>query len=162
VNQIATPAGYALGATCIAFNGTGQVLITLRRSPRRWELPGGLVEPGEGFQAAAERETLEETGVTVRVHGLVGLYQHPSRGILAGLFTATALRGTPQPTAEASAAEWAQVDDALKILHPLYRPRLQDALAARHTVALRVHDGAETLSMLAVRPVSHAGPRESC
>ncbi|MFI2077602.1 NUDIX hydrolase [Streptomyces triculaminicus] len=141
-------AGYVLGATCVAFNDMGHVLIARRRSPERWELPGGLVDPHEAFHDAAARETYEETGVLVKVHGLVGVYQHPSRGILAGLFIATALSGEPRPTAETSAAEWAEVEDALKRLHPLYRPRLGDVLAAKDSVTLRVHEGTEVLSLL--------------
>ncbi|WP_234426925.1 NUDIX hydrolase [Streptomyces niger] len=146
-----TSTAYKLGATCVAFNESGHVLITLRRSPERWELPGGLVEPGESLSAAAARETLEETTVAVDVHGLVGLYQHPNRGILAAVFIATMTSGTPRPTAEASEARWAEVPDALNALHPLYRPRLTDALAAKHTVPMRVHDGATMLSGLEVR-----------
>ncbi|WP_327347367.1 NUDIX hydrolase [Streptomyces europaeiscabiei] len=143
-----TPTPYFLGATCIAFDSDRRVLILLRRSPVRWELPGGLVEDGEHFFDAAVRETREETGVTVQVRGLVGVYQHPSRAILAGLFVADSIAGTPHPTAEASVVEWAHVDDALEKLHPLYRPRLEDALAARQTSVLRVHEGARLLSCL--------------
>lgn len=141
------PRRYALGATCVAFNEVGHVLITRRRSPERWELPGGLVDPGEAFPDAAARETYEETGVHVKVHGLVGVYQHPSRGILAGIFIGTLVSGEPRPTAESSAAEWTEVEDALTRLHPLYRPRLKDALAARASVTLRVHEGTEVLSL---------------
>ncbi|MEU3400811.1 NUDIX hydrolase [Streptomyces filamentosus] len=141
------PSRYALGATCVTFNDVGHVLITRRRSPERWELPGGLVDPGEAFHDAAARETYEETGVHVKVHGLVGIYQHPSRGILAGIFIATAVSGEPRPTAESSTAEWTESEDALARLHPLYRPRLEDALAARNSVMLRVHEGAEVLSL---------------
>ncbi|MFD0340145.1 NUDIX hydrolase [Streptomyces sp. NPDC127117] len=142
------PPSYLLGATCIAFDETGRVLILLRRSPVRWELPGGLVEPGEHFPDAAVRETQEETGVTVRVRGLVGVYQHPSRGILAGLFLADAVSGEPHPTTEASIVEWTPVDEALEKLHPLYRPRLEDALAAGQKSVLRVHEGAQMISCL--------------
>jgi 8-oxo-dGTP pyrophosphatase MutT (NUDIX family) len=36
-----------------------------------WTFPGGTVEPGEGYLAAAVRELSEETGLVGRVNGLV-------------------------------------------------------------------------------------------
>ncbi len=37
----------------------------------RWELPSGLAEPGESLEQTAARETLEETGIVVRIVELV-------------------------------------------------------------------------------------------
>jgi phosphatase NudJ len=42
-----------------------------------WYLPAGRVEPGESLVAAAERETLEETGVPVRVEGVIRVEHTP-------------------------------------------------------------------------------------
>ncbi|USA05466.1 NUDIX domain-containing protein [Streptomyces lydicamycinicus] len=50
----------------VVTDGSGRVL--LGRSTRgMWELPGGRVEAGESFQAAAVRELAEETGLTADI-----------------------------------------------------------------------------------------------
>jgi 8-oxo-dGTP diphosphatase len=57
-------------------NSQGQVLLI--KSPRYgdWEFPGGQVEEGETIPHALGREIFEETGITVRVKSLVGIYSN--------------------------------------------------------------------------------------
>ena len=40
-----------------------------------WNLPGGRVEAGEGLIEAALRETQEEAGIAVALHGLMSIHQ---------------------------------------------------------------------------------------
>jgi len=53
------------------------ILLTKRDDFHVWCLPGGRVEPGESIAQAAIRESLEETGIKVRLLYLVGLYSRP-------------------------------------------------------------------------------------
>jgi ADP-ribose pyrophosphatase YjhB (NUDIX family) len=85
-----------------------------RGEPASWCLPGGHVEPGESFEAAAVREIAEESGVREvadpAVFGIV-LHVHADRthvtaGVRARLAADDAGPGTPEPD---KFAEWAWV-----------------------------------------------------
>ena len=61
----------------------GRVLLVRRRVTEgalSWQLPAGEVEPGEDVEAAAVRETAEETGLTVRAVQFLGQRVHPATG----------------------------------------------------------------------------------
>src|SRR5690349_10511722 len=60
------------GAGVLVIRDGRVLMVRHKRSARyRWELPSGLVDPGETFEQAAERETLEETGIAVSVTALL-------------------------------------------------------------------------------------------
>jgi 8-oxo-dGTP diphosphatase len=59
--------------------GRGVVLIERKNPPHGWALPGGFVDYGETVERAAAREALEETGLGVRLTGLLGVYSDPQR-----------------------------------------------------------------------------------
>lgn len=54
----------------------GKVLLVERAKPPKgiWAFPGGHVELGETLEQAAARELYEETGMTARFSGLLGLF----------------------------------------------------------------------------------------
>ena len=61
-----------LGASACIWH-EDKVLLVLGAVPPKqnlWSLPGGLVEVGETLQQAAERELVEETGLTANILGL--------------------------------------------------------------------------------------------
>lgn len=56
----------------------GRVLLIKRgKAPLlgEWSIPGGMLEVGETLRYAAERETLEETGLVVRAIELLGVFE---------------------------------------------------------------------------------------
>lgn len=57
----------------------GRFLMVRERSLDKlvYNQPAGHVEVGETLLAAAERETLEETGWQVRIQSLLGVYSYP-------------------------------------------------------------------------------------
>ena len=49
-----------------------------RTSPNQWSFPGGKIEDGESPEAAAHRELVEETGLSVAKLTRFGVYTRPS------------------------------------------------------------------------------------
>lgn len=47
----------------------------------RWSIPGGILEVGETIAVAIERELKEEAGITVRVLGLIEIYEKVLRDL---------------------------------------------------------------------------------
>ena len=117
-------------ATCVApcafaavHDITGRILLVRRCDTGDWELPGGHVDPGESASDAAMRETAEESGITVEITGLVGVYTDPGyviadprtgqvRQPFAVCFHARPLSGSPGgDQIETSDARWFATGD---------------------------------------------------
>lgn len=57
----------------------GIVLIKRKNYPEGWALPGGFVDYGESLEAAAVRESKEETGLEVELVKQFHTYSDPKR-----------------------------------------------------------------------------------
>lgn len=106
----------------VAVTSGERLLLVRRRDSGRWELPGGKVDVGETAVGAAVREAAEESGVRVRITGLVGLFTDPQHVVSAldgtvrqqfvVVFRGEAQGGTPHgDPSETSDAAWVDVTD---------------------------------------------------
>lgn len=111
-----TPVEAWLFAVVIVRKADRFLLVHERKHGQRWYLPAGRVEPGETFAAAAIRETLEETGVPVRLTGVLRV--EPTHGPdslrLRVVFTAEPADDTPPkqaPDDDSLGAAWVALDE---------------------------------------------------
>ena len=91
----------------------GRVLLVRRGRPPfqgRWALPGGFCEYGETTEACCAREAKEETGITVRVGAILGVYSDPRRDprghTVTVLYACRPIRGTAVGGDDAADARW--------------------------------------------------------
>ncbi|MGL5823803.1 MAG: NUDIX hydrolase [Nocardioides sp.] len=94
-----------------------EILLTQRSDNGNWSMPGGAQDPGESLSHTAVRETLEETGITIRLHGLVGIYTDPRHVVhytsndevrqeFTVVYRAEYVEGTPTSSDETTRVEW--------------------------------------------------------
>ena len=90
---------------CMVSDGNGNILVEDRLDPD-WPgicLPGGHVEPGESFTAAAIRETFEETGLVMEDPRLCGVKQFQTNDdarYVVFFFKASRYHGTLRSSSE--------------------------------------------------------------
>ena len=121
-------------AGCAVFDGEGRLLLQQRGDAGGpWGVPGGALELGESIEAAAVRETFEETGLRVRPDALLGVYTGDAHTYANGdvvhsvvvVLTATPVDGElTQDGIETVGLGWFPLDD---LPSPIFAPH-QDML----------------------------------
>jgi 8-oxo-dGTP pyrophosphatase MutT (NUDIX family) len=70
------------GVGIVIRNAEGAILLERRSDNGFWGLPGGRIEPGESILQTALREAKEETGLTITLTRLLGVYSGPEYRIV--------------------------------------------------------------------------------
>lgn len=76
VRQVERTDMHGLGVRVAVMRGD-EILLVQREDSEVWSLPGGEIDSGESPAQTAIREVYEETGLTVKLTRLVGLYTTP-------------------------------------------------------------------------------------
>src|SRR3954471_11525267 len=102
---------HSVSVAGIVVDEAGRVLVIQRRDNGCWEAPGGILERDETFEEGVIREVAEETGVTIEVERLTGVYKNMTRGIVALVYRCRPLAGTARPTTESVTLDWISADE---------------------------------------------------
>ncbi|MFI8913555.1 NUDIX domain-containing protein [Streptomyces sp. NPDC053513] len=138
-NDPAAPKANSIVPAVTAFvvNDVGEVLLERRSDNGRWGMPGGVQEIGENIAGTVVREVLEETGIQVKVVGLVGIFTDPGHVIAFAdgevrqefslCFRARPVGGEIKVSSESFAVRWVPRSelDALDV-SPATRRRLEE------------------------------------
>lgn len=133
----AAPAVLRISAVLVT-DDAGRILLVRKRGTSRFMQPGGKLEPGESFAAAAAREMGEELGLTVPASGLedLGHWYGPAANeedtfIDAGLFGWSLPAGSPQPAAAAEIEEILWISPAAAAERTDLSPLLSERILPR-------------------------------
>ncbi|MFQ6013002.1 MAG: NUDIX domain-containing protein [Thermoplasmata archaeon] len=120
-----TPLVETLSAGGVVFRPSGKVLLLRKGNERRWCLPKGGVEEGEGPEDAARREIREETGLycTLVGHVLDIRYQYywPADSVsydkTVKYYLAEVVGGSVKLEPIFDGYRWCSKKEALRLLH---------------------------------------------
>ena len=134
------PPIWKLAAFTVIRNADGAVLWVKRTDMDMWNLPGGGSDFNEPPWDTAVRETLEETGLHVRLTDLTGVYVKPDP-LMVIVFTAEITGG--QLTTGPEAAEFAYFLPGQEPANslPQHAQRVADALSAHEGTMFRRQSG---------------------
>lgn len=141
---MAPPPKHSVSVAGVVVDDQGRVLVIRRDDTGHWQAPGGVLELDETFEEGVCREVLEETGLTVAVDRLTGVYKNLSHGIVALVFRCRPVSGKAHPTEEAPEVRWMDKGEVSAAMDPAFAVRVLDAFEA--DVHYRAHDGVNLIN----------------
>lgn len=146
------PAVVGSAAGALFFDEPGRVLLVEPTYKPRWDIPGGVIEPGETPSAACVREVAEELGLTVHVGRLlvVDWAPHPDGDKVlfvfdGGLLEAAAVARIRLQVEELASFAFVPPGEVGEWLPPRLVRRVTAAIAARADGTTRYLEHAEPL-----------------
>ncbi|MFR9805877.1 NUDIX domain-containing protein [Pseudonocardia sp. RS010] len=131
-----------IALSALVRDDAGRLLMIRRTDNDKHAIPGRRHELGETMTEAVIRETIEETGITVEVTGLIGIYSNPHhpmayddgevRQEFSICFRARPVGGEPRTSDESSEVRWvdpAKLDEL--DIHLSIRLRIDHGLQER-------------------------------
>lgn len=126
-----------VGVGAVVFQDNAVLLVKRKNPPNanEWAIPGGRIKPGETLQQSAEREILEETGITIRAGNPVFSFDLIERDTHKKLLfhyviidlEAEYIEGTPRASDDALDAAWIKRDQATSlVINPTTKRLLSD------------------------------------
>jgi 8-oxo-dGTP pyrophosphatase MutT (NUDIX family) len=148
-DRIGKHAQLRVGCSALIFDDTGKkILLTRRTDNGEWCLPGGGLDAGESAEETCMREVWEETGLTVEVVRLIGIYTTPHRvtvyqdgnriQYISFSFEARIVAGEPGLSDEVTEVSFFAVDEIADLdLMEHHRIRIDDAVANQAAAFIR-------------------------
>lgn len=130
--------------TAVVRNEQGRVLLIHKTDNDLWALPGGGHDVGESIAQTVVREVEEETGISVVVESIVGLYTDPQhvmayddgevRQQFSICFHARPVGGELRTSSESKEVRWVSPADLDELdIHPSMRLRITHGLDESRT-----------------------------
>lgn len=128
-----------VAVSAVVLDDSGRILMIRRTDNDRYAIPGGGLEAGETVSDAVVREVLEETGITVAVADLVGVFSNPEHVIayddgevrqeFSICFRARPIGGSLRTSEESKEVLWVDPAglDSLNV-HPSIKLRIEKGL----------------------------------
>ncbi len=124
MNESAQEKLVPIGVGAVVLKDDAVLLIKRGKPPflGQWSIPGGSLRYGEATEDAARREVREETGVEIRILGLIGVFEAlpriaPGEAPLGHVvlidYAAEWTSGEAVAGDDAAAAEFVPVDEAI-------------------------------------------------
>lgn len=148
-DRIGRNARLSIGCSAFILDPTRErILLTRRIDNGQWCLPGGRMESGESLVEACIREVQEETGLSVQIVRLIGVYSTPHRMVtyadgnqwqtVAHNFEAEVIGGELTLSDETTEFGYFTPDEIAKLdLMEHHRERIADALLNQEVTFIR-------------------------